>query len=371
MQPTLFLRPLMQLLGHPSGTARLAVLTLLLAVVAGRSTLDVPVARAHDADPGSHSLTVVVAFPDDGLGADERLCLTLFSGDDAGLVFPLDVRCLGPGEQSTDFGGLSHGTYQLVVPSPDSVVGNDRYEGQVLVTEVPNDPEVESYVVDVALTVGAVPAAVTGRIVVNAFVCAPGTEGGDDADAWAVACPDRGDNIAFDLTPADGAAEAARTEITGVTNPEPGTVVFADLAAGTYNLVEIRPDNVEEALRAFVTSDADGSVTVLPPDGALAVETGETLTVDVYNVIAGGTTEDAPTVEVGTAVGEPDANEAVATDDPSPAPSGPQVVRLPNTGTGDGSAAWAGSVALGVALILVLAAALTARGAIHHASERN
>lgn len=255
-----------------------------VAIVFGLSAVVAPSGAAAHGTPEDavyHSLIVLVGLPDAGLAPGEQLCVALFSGADTDLATPLQTQCLLPGAASAGFDGLGHGGFRVVVPAPGSVLGDDRYEGRVAETDVPNDPEIDAYVVEVPVALTGDVAGTTGTIDVNAFVCAAGSAGGAEAAAWAEACPNRAGGVSFSLE-SDG--DLSGTTLNALTDPG-GDASFADLAAGQYVLTEAPLDNVVPDAEWFVTSSYDGITVAVAPGTTVSVRPGEVLMVDVYHLL--------------------------------------------------------------------------------------
>jgi hypothetical protein len=97
------------------------------------------------------------------------------------------------------------------------------------------------------------------------------------------------EDITFTLEAAGSTASASTGE-----GGKPATIVFSDLAAGTYLLTEQMPDNVRLAYISQCTSDVRifsypfSPFAVIEPDGRINVELlpGEDMVCDWYNVLA-------------------------------------------------------------------------------------
>ena len=112
---------------HPGGSslyaAIIAVLLLGLSLPLG--------AAAQESSDGekARSLGVNLLFPDDGLIADEQLCVALFPGTDPDLSAPpLLSRCLDPGNESV----IDHGS--TMTTNQNSLIESRCPSGFVSVT---------------------------------------------------------------------------------------------------------------------------------------------------------------------------------------------------------------------------------------------
>ena len=355
----------------------LVVAMAALALVPGRAAAD-----GTPEQPVTHSLGVALTFPDAGLTEGEQLCLALYAGEggDLAATSPLQSTCLGPGETSALFEGLSHGAYRVVVPAPGSALGLQRYQGQIVATGVPDEPNLNAYGIDVNLALAPEVAGTTGSVQVNVYGCPPGTNGGGDATVWASQCEYVAGKVPLTLQGIGSIDDTTVTAVTGHEGEESGRVEFANLPAGAYRLDGQLPENVAADAAYFVVSSVDGSTTTLDPSGTVAVRPAEIKTIDVYLVLAPEDDASAPEPAAPAAPGGPAdpgigdvsngpgasvglAAPAVTGGVPaeiavppaaSPARTRPWVVRLPNTGAG---AATGGEVtvaaAAGLGLLLV------------------
>lgn len=243
------------------------------------------IAHGGSDQPAAHTLTVDVAFPDDGLVEGEQLCLGLFAASAAGTGSPLQLACIGPGAGGATFDGLAHGAYQVVLPTEASVLTPPRYAGQLIETDVPDEAAAADYGVAVQLALSPDFAGTTGTVDVSVYACPPGTDEGGDATAWQTECGYVVGGVALTLTSVDGGVGEPVAAATGEDGDLTGRVEFPPLPAGAYELDGQLPDNVAETSARFVTSNVDATTTVLQPDQTLAVRPAEDLKVDVYLVL--------------------------------------------------------------------------------------
>ena len=277
-------------ISHRSGNCparRVATLCLLLAVV---MLALLPGSVAADGTPGqpvTHTLGVAVTFPDAGLAEGEQLCLALYAGDTGDLAgtAPLQSQCLGPGGSSLLFEGLAHGAYRVVVPAPDSVLNPHRYQGQIVGTSIPDEPNLSAFGIDIALALTPETAGITGSVQVNVYGCPPGTNGGGDATVWASECEYLAGGVPLVLSGIGSVDDTTLAGVTGQTGEQSGQVEFSNLPAGAYRLDGELPENVAAEAAYFVESSLDGGTTVLDPDDTLAIRPAEIKTIDVYLVL--------------------------------------------------------------------------------------
>lgn len=243
-------------------------------------------------EPVFHSLTIVLAYPDTGLAADEQICLALFAGDDADLASPLEITCINAEANAATFGALAHGQYKVAVPAPGSSIFDDRYQGQVVETEIPDLPEVDSFVIDVPLNLTGAATGTVGLVQVGAYVCPPGTDRGSDLEGWLNACQGRVDGVGYTLTSAGSLTTDEMSAMTG----SDGLALFPDLPAGTFSLTETALDNVEEQSAWFASSSLDGTTSTIAPGVPFQVRPAELMTIDVFHILLPPTS--APTASV-------------------------------------------------------------------------
>ena len=240
-----------------------------------------PRAAAHNG-PEPHSLTALVDLPDQGLTAGEQLCLALYPGGEETQEEPIDVGCLTAGEFTVRFEGLEHGPYRLAAPAAGSTEATSRYEGQVVVTEVPADPETAAFMVEVRLGPEAGIRQPSGQISITASMCPagldtpPATSGG-----WAQACPEPAAGVRFVLA-GRGNGVGVQTVVTGRDDVR-GRARFDSLPPGTYELVEVVPSNVADVIW-YATSSLTGRTLQIEPDEELTLAESETLSLAAYNL---------------------------------------------------------------------------------------
>ena len=259
----------------------------IIAVLLVALSLPLSVAAQESSDgEKARSLGVNLLFPDDGLVADEQLCVALFPSTDPDLSEPpLLSRCLDPGNESVSFEGLRPGEYSVLVPGPGSSLEAPRYQGQLVTTSVPEDERVEAFGIDV--TVGLAPefAGTTGRVQVSVFGCPAGTNAGNDEDDWATECQALAGGVPLSLSGTGSINDAAFRAVTGRSGDESGRVEFSNLPPGAYELGSELPENVGSDPALFVESSIDGSLGSLEPSDTLALRPSETVAVDVYLVV--------------------------------------------------------------------------------------
>jgi hypothetical protein len=254
---------------------------------------------AQDSSDGekARSLGVNLLFPDDGLVADEQLCVALFPSTDPDLSEPpLLSRCLDPGSESVSFEGLRPGAYSVLLPGPGSSLEAPRYQGQLVATSIPEDERLESFGIDV--TIGLAPefAGTTGRVQVSVFGCPAGTDAGADKDDWATECQALAGGVPLSLSGTGSINDAAFRAVTGLSGDDSGRVEFTDLPPGAYELGSELPENVGSDPALFVESSIDGSLGSLEPSDTLALRPSETVAVDVYLVVEQDELSDASDV---------------------------------------------------------------------------
>ena len=295
---------------------RLMVAALVVAVALPTFLSHGTFAHGSAEEPAAHSLTVRVGFPDAGIGAGEQLCLDLHAGNVGELTAPVQSQCVGQGANSVTFGGLDHGAYRVVVPAPDSTLTEDRYAGQVVETEVPDQPDGAEYVVDVQLALPPELAGTTGNVDVEVYACPPGTDGQGDATLWASQCQYRAGGVSLVLSGVGSVDDTVVRDVTGEEGDLTGRVEFGDLPAGAYQLAGDLPDNVATNPALFVTSKVEGTITALEPGDTVAVRPAEEVEVDVFLVLdeVPTTPSPAPTEPASNADAPPSAGSTTAPD---------------------------------------------------------
>jgi hypothetical protein len=262
-----------------------AVAAALLALLCANSG-----AQAQESSAGSvpHSLGVTLQFPDDGLTTDEQLCLALFAGTNPDLAQPpLLSRCLDPGENAVSFEGLRHGDYSVLLPGPGSELDEERYQGQLVATSIPDDDQLEAFGIDINVGLSPDYAGTTGRVQVSVFGCPAGTNAGSDKNGWATECQALAGGVPLTLSGTGSIHDAAFRAVTGVSGNSSGRVEFTNLPAGAYELDGDLPANVTNSPALFAESSIDGSLGTLDPSDTLALRPSETVAVDVYLVLDG------------------------------------------------------------------------------------
>ena len=266
-------------------------LSLAAAVLALVAMLWLPTGAGAQ-DSGStkvHSLGVNLNFPDDGLIDKEQLCVALFSGTSPDLSQPpLLSRCLDPGGSAVTFEGLRQGDYSVLLPGPGSKLEEDRYQGQLVATSIPNDDQVDDFGIDVNVALSPNYAGTTGRVEVSVFGCPAGTDAGANRADWATECQALAGGVPLTLTGTGSINDAAFRGVTGVSGNDSGRVEFSNLPAGAYELNGDLPENVSNTPALFAESSIDGSLGSLSPDEKLALRPAETVAVDVYLVLDPG-----------------------------------------------------------------------------------
>lgn len=258
-----------------------------------------PGAEAQDSSAVSEprSLGVALEFPDDGLTGEEQLCVALFAGTSPDTTQPpLLSRCLDPGNDFVSFEGLRQGDYSVLLPGPGTELDNQRYQGQLVATTIPNDAQVDAYGIDVDVALAPEFAGTTGRVQVSVFGCPAGTNAGADQNGWATECQALAGGVPLTLSGTGSINDAAFRAVTGLSGTTSGRVEFTNLPAGAYELDGDLPENVANTPALFVESSIDGSLGSLEPSDTLALRPTETVAVDVYLVLD---PEDAATGMVG------------------------------------------------------------------------
>jgi hypothetical protein len=253
---------------------------------------------AQDSDEAkAHSLGVNVLFPDDGLVEGEQLCLALFPSTDPDLAKPpLLSRCLDPGSAVASFEGLRSGEYSVLLPGPGSDLAEERYQGQLVATTIPDDDRLDAYGIDVSVGLAPEFAGTTGRVHVSVFGCPAGTDAGANKDGWAAECQALAGGVPLSLSGTGSINDAAFSAVTGMSGDESGRVEFTDLPPGAYELGSELPENVGSEPALFVESSIDGSLGSLEPSDTLALRPTETVAVDVFLVLDEDKTVDASDV---------------------------------------------------------------------------
>lgn len=251
-------------------------------------TLGAPLAvHAQDADTAkSHSLAVNLNFPDEGVESGEQLCVALFAGTSPDLSQPpLLSRCLDPGNAAVSFEGLRQGDYSVLLPSPGTKLAEERYQGQLVATNIPEDDRLDAFGIDVDVALAPEFAGTTGNVKVNVYGCPAGTNAGSDKSDWATECQALAGGIPLTLSGIGSINDAAFSAVTGVSGNDSGRVEFTDLPAGAYELQGDLPENVSDSPALFAESSIDGSLGSIDPDDTLALRPTETVAVDVYLVL--------------------------------------------------------------------------------------
>jgi len=234
----------------------------------------------------AHSLGVNLLFPDEGLIADEQLCVALFPSTDPDLSAPpLLSRCLDPGDDSVSFEGLRTGEYSVLLPGPGSILDAPRYQGQLVATSIPEDDRLDSFGIDVNVGFSPEFAGTTGRVQVSVFGCPAGTNAGSDKDGWVSECQALAGGVPLSLSGTGSINDAAFRAVTGVSGDDSGRVEFSNLPPGAYELGSELPENVGSDPALFVESSIDGSLGSLEPSETLALRPSETVAVDVFLVV--------------------------------------------------------------------------------------
>ncbi len=243
-------------------------------------------AQDSGATERANSLAVNLTFPDDGIGAGEQLCVALFPGTEPDLAAPpLLSRCLDPGGAAVSFEGLRSGDYSVLLPGPGTDLAEDRYQGQLVATAIPENERLASFGIDVEVGLAAEFAGATGRVQVSVFGCPAGTDSGADKESWAAQCQALAGGVPLTLSGTGSINDAAFQAVTGLSGDGSGRVLFTDLPPGAYELGSELPENVSETPALFVESSIDGSLGSLEPSDTLALRPTETVAVDVYLVL--------------------------------------------------------------------------------------
>jgi len=245
-------------------------------------------ALAQDTDTASrtHSLGVNLEFPDDGLVDSEQLCVALFSGTSPDLEKPpLLSRCIDPGAEAVTFEGLRPGDFSVLLPGPGSDVEGQRYEGQLVTTNIPDDEQLDAFGIDIDVGLSPEFTGTTGSVQVSVFGCPAGTNAGPDKDSWVIECKSLAGGVPMTLTGIGSINDAAFQKVTGVSGNASGRVEFTDLPAGAYEIGGVLPSNVSDNPALFAESSIDGSLGVIDPSESLALRPTETVAVDVFLVL--------------------------------------------------------------------------------------
>ncbi|MCA9876381.1 MAG: hypothetical protein KC442_01320 [Thermomicrobiales bacterium] len=246
----------------------------------------------------THSLGVNLAFPDEGLVDDEQLCVALFNGTAPDLQRPpLLSRCIDPGDSTVTFEGLKSGDFSVLLPGPGSDVEGERYEGQLVTTNIPDSDQLDAFGIDVNVGLSPDFSGTTGSVQVSVFGCPAGTNAGADKDSWVNECKALAGGVPMTLTGIGSINDAAFLKVTGVSGDTSGRVEFTNLPAGAYEIGGDLPTNVSDNPALFAESSIDGSLGVIAPSDTLALRPTERVAVDVFLVI-----DDTPdsTTTVGT-----------------------------------------------------------------------
>jgi hypothetical protein len=234
----------------------------------------------------THSLGVNLDFPDEGLVDTEQLCVALFSGTSPDLEKPpLLSRCIDPGAEAVTFEGLKPGDFSVLLPGPGSDVEGQRYEGQLVTTNIPDDDQLDAFGIDIDVGLSPEFTGTTGSVQVSVFGCPAGTNAGTDKDSWVNECKALAGGVPMTLTGIGSINDAAFRKVTGVSGNTSGRVEFTDLPAGAYEIGGDLPSNVAENPALFAESSIDGSLGVIDPAESLALRPTETVAVDVFLVL--------------------------------------------------------------------------------------
>ncbi len=271
---------------------------LVLLVVLAIAIFSPVSAAAHgtESERLPHSLSLEIAFPDDGLAESDQLCVALFAGVSSDLTAPSQSLCLKAGESTLLFEELTHGPYTVLLPAPGSVIADDRYQGQIIDTDIPDSPSQAAFGISATLKLTPQAAGTTGSVEVTIYGCPPGTDEGGDADSWQDKCSVVASDVPVSLSGIGSIEDTTAQAITGE-EAEPGRARFTNLPAGAYEIEEILPVNVEEEPAVFVESSIDGSVTSLEPDDTLALRPAEIKSVNLYVVLEPDSEGDAPNAD--------------------------------------------------------------------------
>ncbi|MDQ3695114.1 MAG: hypothetical protein M3464_16010 [Chloroflexota bacterium] len=241
------------------------------------------------AQSGSNELRIAVAFPDDGLAADEQLCLALYPG--AARDFsapPLQSRCLDPGGSLATFAGIAPGTYQLVAPSVGSVLDQNRYQLQAAETSIPEDLGNASYEASLPLALTPELSGTTGQVRLNVYGCPPGTDGEGDATLWKSECTSPVAGVSLSLQGIGSIGDTSVADVTAGERATAGRVEFANLPPGEYEIRGVDSAefvNVETNPALVVESNIDGSLGVVDPAEGISLRPSEIKNIDVFLVL--------------------------------------------------------------------------------------
>lgn len=245
---------------------------------------------AHAQNTGSanrtHSLGVNLDFPDEGLVDSEQLCVALYSGTSPDLARPpLLSRCIDPGADAVTFESLKPGDFSVLLPGPGSDVEGQRYQGQLVTTNIPDDEQLDAFGIDIKVGLSPGFTGTTGRVQVSVFGCPAGTNAGADKDSWVNECKALAGGVPMTLTGIGSINDAAFRKVTGVSGNTSGRVEFTDLPAGAYAIGGDLPSNVSDNPALFAESSIDGSLGVIDASQSLALRPTETVAVDVFLVL--------------------------------------------------------------------------------------
>jgi hypothetical protein len=243
-------------------------------------------AQDSESSGRTHSLGVNLDFPDDGLVDSEQLCVALFSGTSPDLQKPpLLSRCIDPGADAVTFEGLRPGDFSVLLPGPGSDVEGQRYEGQLVTTNIPDDEQLDAFGIDINVGLSPEFTGTTGSVQVSVFGCPAGTNAGADKDSWVNECKSLAGGVPMTLTGIGSINDAAFQKVTGVSGNASGMVEFTDLPAGAYEIGGVLPANVSDSPALFAESSIDGSLGAIEPSESLALRPTETVAVDVFLVL--------------------------------------------------------------------------------------
>lgn len=272
-----------------TGRARALLSAIIIAVLV--LVFSGSVARA--ADP-THSLEVTLSFPDRGLVDAEQLCLGLYPSRVTDYTAPpLQARCLDPGATTALFENIDPGDYVIAVPAIGSRLDPDRYQGQLVQTNLPDEPTLDAYGIDVELGLAQGFGGTSGQVRVNVFGCPPGTNGGGDATVWASECNAVANGIPLSLSGLGTIRDTSVNAVTGEIGRTSGRVEFTDLPVGAYQLGGKLPGNVASPA-VFIQSSIEGGIKPVAGDESLAIRPSELVAVNVYLVLDGAKPESEP-----------------------------------------------------------------------------
>lgn len=261
-------------------TTVFAVLMALLCLQSGVAAQETTTAQK------THSLGVTLEFPDEGIAEGEQLCVALFASTTPDVTqLPLLSRCLDPGNSAVSFEGLLTGDYSVLLPGPGSELDQQRYQGQLVATSIPDDDQLDAFGIDVDVALAPDFSGTTGRVRVSVFGCPAGTNAGGDREGWATECQALAGGVPLTLSGTGSINDAAFQAVTGLSGNTSGRVEFTDLPAGAYELGGDLPENVSNTPALFVESSIDGSLGSINPAGTLALRPTETVAVDVFLVL--------------------------------------------------------------------------------------